>query len=58
MIPDENYKIRRNAGEAYSYINKGVFSGVILYSNLDGGFRDVYVFGGDFSPIRDAQIID
>ena len=58
MIPDENYKIRRNAGEAYSYINKGVFSGIILYSNLDGSFRDVYVFGGDFSPIKDAQVID
>ena len=57
MIPDENYRIR-NADEAYSYIHKGVFSGVILYSDLDGRFRDVYYFGGDFCPIIDAEVID
>ena len=57
MIPDEDYMIRYS-GYMPSYINKGVFSGVILYSDLDGCFRDVYVFGGDFTPIINAEVID
>lgn len=57
MIPDNDY-IVRYPDKAYSYINKEAFSGVILYSDIDGRFRDVYVYGGDFNPIINAEIID
>lgn len=57
MIPDKNY-LRNHSGEPRSYINKGVFSGIVLYSEIDGHFRDVYVYGGDFCPIMDGTIID
>ena len=57
MIPDEDY-VTRYPEKTPSYINKEVFSGVILYSDLDGRFRDVYVFKGDFNPIINAEVID
>lgn len=57
MIPDNDYMVRY-PDKAYSYINKEVFSGIILYSDLDGNFRDVYVYGGDFTPIINAEIVN
>ena len=57
MIPDSVYR-SKNERNPYSFINKKVFSGVVLYSNLDGSFRDVYVYGGDFCPIIDAEVIN
>ena len=57
MIPDRHYR-DFNAGNSYSFINKGVFSGIILFSELNGSFRDVYVYGGDLYPIIDADVVD
>lgn len=57
MVPDSYYR-DSNAGSPYSFINKGVFSGIILFSDLNGSFRDVYVYGGDFYPIIDAEVIN
>jgi hypothetical protein len=56
MVPDREYMEFMGSNE-YSFINKGVFSGMILYSNLDGSFRDVYVYGGDYCPVIDAELI-
>lgn len=57
MIPDKHYRDSK-AGSPYSFINKDVFSGIILFSDLNGSFRDVYVYGGDFYPIINAEVID
>lgn len=56
VIPDEEYSLRHTGD--LSFINKGVFSGTVLYSDIDGSFRDVYVYGGDFCPIINADVID
>lgn len=56
LVPDSDY-ITKRSGMEYSFINKGVFSGAILYSDIDGTFRDVYVYGGDFCPIINAEVI-
>lgn len=57
LIPDKDY-VERFDNSDYSYINKGVFSGVILFSDLDGHFRDVYIYSGDSKPILNAEIVD
>ena len=57
VIPDQDY-ISRHPESELSFINKGVFSGTVLFSNLDGTFRDIYVYGGNFCPIINADIID
>ena len=57
MIPDNKYQLKHK-GETLSFINKGIFSGVILFSDLDGTFRDIYVYGGDFYPILNAEVIN
>lgn len=57
MIPDKHYRDSK-AGSPYSFINKDVFSGIIMFSDLNGSFRDVYVYGGDFYPIINAEVID
>ena len=57
VIPDQEYVSRHPEGEL-SFINKGVFSGTVLFSNLDGTFRDIYVYGGNFCPIINADVID
>lgn len=57
MIPAKEYMDKHTDGK-YSYVDKGVYSGVVFYSNLDGSFRNVYVYGGDFCPIINAQIVD
>ena len=57
MVPDKDYMVRYPDKE-YSYINKEIFSGVILYSDINGDFRDVYVYGGDFTPIIDAEAVN
>lgn len=57
MVPDRDY-MEVKGSDRYSFINKGVFSGMILYSNLDGSYRDVYVYGGDYCPVIDAELID
>ena len=56
LVPDSDY-IAKHSGMEDSFINKGVFSGAILYSDIDGTFRDVYVYGGDFCPIINAEVI-
>lgn len=57
VIPDQDY-VSRHPESELSFINKGVFSGTVLFSNLDGTFRDIYVYGGNFCPIINADIID
>lgn len=57
MIPDKKY-MRNYSGKTMSFINKEAFSGIILFSDIDGQFRDVYVYGGDFCSIIDAKVID
>ena len=57
VIPDKDY-VSRHPESELSFINKGVFSGTVLFSNLDGTFRDIYVYGGNFCPIINADIID
>ena len=57
MVPDNDY-MGRYPDKTYSYINKEVFSGIILYSDIEGNFRDVYVYGGDFSPIINAEVVN
>lgn len=57
VIPDQDY-ISRHPESELSFINKGVFSGTVLFSNLDGTFRDIYVYGGNFCPIINADVID
>jgi len=57
MIPDTSY-VCPDSPSDLSFINKGVFSGVVLFSDLDGTFRDVYVYGGDYCHIIDAEIIE
>lgn len=57
VIPDQEYVSRYPESEL-SFINKGVFSGTVLFSNLDGTFRDIYVYGGNFCPIINADVID
>lgn len=42
--------------DSYSYIDKGTFEGVILFSDLDGSLRSVNSYG--LRPIRDAYVID
>lgn len=42
--------------DSYSYIDKGTFEGVILFSDLDGSLRSVSSYG--LRPIRDAYVID
>ena len=56
LIPDKDYA-ETSVNSDYSYINKGVFSGVILFSDLDGRFRDVYMYGGHYNPILDSDIV-
>lgn len=56
LIPDKDYA-ETCVNSDYSYINKGVFSGVILFSDLDGRFRDVYMYGGHYNPIFDSDIV-
>lgn len=57
VIPDQEY-VSRHPERELSFINKGVFSGTVLFSNLDGTFRDIYVYGGNFCPIINADVID
>lgn len=57
VIPDQDY-VSRHPESELSFINKGVFSGTVLFSNLDGTFRDIYVYGGNFCPIINADVID
>lgn len=54
MVPDKDY-VEYKGNAKYTFINKGAFSGVILYSNLDGSFRNIYVYGGNFCPIIPAD---
>lgn len=57
MIPDQDYVSDYPDG-AVSFINKDLFSGVILFSDLDGTFRDVYVYRGGSCPILNAEVIE
>jgi len=54
MIPDSAF-LAKFSLESVSYLDKALFSGIILFSNPDGSFRDVYVYDGE-SPVSDAQM--
>ena len=57
MIPDEKYCSTYGVDDM-SFINKGIFSGIVLFSGLDGSFRDIYMYEGNFSPIINAEVVD
>lgn len=53
MIPDA--ECCRLFGESgVSFIDKSVFTGIILFSGTDGSFKDVYVYGD--GPISDGEL--
>lgn len=53
IIPDEEY-MKKYGGENISFLDKSTFTGIILYSALDGKIEDVYVYSE--GPIKFAQM--
>ncbi|MGM9737660.1 MAG: M23 family metallopeptidase [Candidatus Cryptobacteroides sp.] len=37
--------LRKYGRDSFSYIDKSTFDGIVIYSNLDGSFRNVYLYG-------------
>ena len=55
MIPDVSY-IKNFGAESVTFLDKSCFSGIILYSSLDGTLEDIYTYGD--GPMETAKIIN
>ena len=55
MIPDVSY-IKKFGAESVTFLDKSCFSGIILYSSLDGTLEDIYTYGD--GPMETAMVIN
>ena len=55
MIPDAEYMFYFGDNNV-TFLDKSNYSGVVIFSEVDGTYRDVYIYGN--GPIIDAEIIN
>ena len=55
MIPDVSY-IENFGAEAVTFLDKSSYSGIILFSSLDGTLEDIYTYGD--GPMETAKVIN
>ena len=55
MIPDVSY-IEKFGSESVTFLDKSYYSGIILYSSLDGTLEEIYTYGD--GPMERAKVIN
>ena len=54
MIPDAEYMTTYGA-DSVTFLDKSRFSGIVLFSSIDGEYKKVYIYG--HGPIRFADVV-
>ncbi|MBR1926930.1 MAG: M23 family metallopeptidase [Bacteroidales bacterium] len=54
MIPDMEY-ISAHGADSVSFLDKSRFSGIVIFSSIEGEYRKVYIYG--HGPIRFADVV-